>query len=222
MQSENNGLGIESATLMSRAGDREVIMPGIAVSNVEESGVKIDQTESRDSRQLASIAQTNILSVHGHPDESLVVDKEKPAIADQVARQVVTHLKPSGGEQRVTFKLSPENLGDIQLSMQMDAKQGVKIEIVTENRGVRDTLLQQVDDLRESLARQNIKMDSFDVSTGLGGGASQQARDWRQQVALQQQFQQVAGAERNLFRETAETPIRYIEAQYQSTLDVRF
>jgi len=212
---------------MPQAAENDVVMPGLAVNSPDEAGMQRGQSESGTPHQFGVAVQAPALAVQGHAGEALAADSEKTAVSDQVARQVVTHLKSSAreqaGDQSVTFRLSPEHLGDIQLSMHMDAKQGVKIEIVAENRGVRETLLQQADDLRETLARQNIKMDSFDVSTGLGGGASQQARDWRQQVALQQQsHQRVAGIERNLFRETAEIPIRYIEAQYQSTLDVRF
>ncbi|WP_281184412.1 flagellar hook-length control protein FliK, partial [Trichlorobacter lovleyi] len=223
---ETRETGSTPAILMSRTTESDVVIPGLAVSSLDETGMQHGQSEPGTAHQFGATVQPNLMAVQGHAGETPAGDSEKAAVSDQVARQVVTHLKPSGreqgGDQSVTFRLSPEHLGDIQLSMHMDAKQGVKIEIVAENRGVRETLLQQADDLRETLARQNIKMDSFDVSTGLGGGASQQTRDWRQQVALQQQSQRVTGVERNLFRETAEIPIRYIEAQYQSTLDVRF
>ncbi|MGE0919066.1 flagellar hook-length control protein FliK [Trichlorobacter lovleyi] len=227
MPGEARETGVTPATLVLQTAESDVIMPGLAVNSPDEAGMQRGLPESGTPHPFGVAGHAASLTVQGHTGEALPADSEKTAVSDQVAQQVVAHLKPSAreqvGDQSVTFRLSPEHLGDIQLSMHMDAKQGVKIEIVAENRGVRETLLQQADDLRETLARQNIKMDSFDVSTGLGGGASQQTRDWRQQqVGFQQQSQRITGAERNLFRETTEIPIRYIEAQYQSTLDVRF
>ncbi len=223
---ENREVGTTPTILMSKATESEVAMPGLAVSRSDEFDMQRGQSEAGTSHQYGVTVQAPTRALHGSAVEVAVADSEKTAVSDQVARQVVNHLKPFGGEQggdrSVTFRLSPEHLGDIQLSMHMDAKQGVKIEIIAENRGVRETLLRQEDDLRETLARQNIKMDAFDVSTGLGGSTSQQTRDWRQQLTFPQQPQRFAGGGRKLFRETDEIPIRYIEAQYQSTLDVRF
>ena len=223
---ENREAGSAPTIVMSQPTESEVVMPGLAESRPDESDMQHGQSGAGTAHQYGVTVQTTTRTIQGDVAEVAVADSEKTVVSDQIARQVVNHLKPFGGEQSgdrsVTFRLSPEHLGDIQLSMHMDAKQGVKIEIVAENRGVRETLLRQEDDLRETLARQNIKMDSFDVSTGLGGSTSQQTRDWRQQLTFPQQPQRFTGGGRKLFRESDEIPIRYIEAQYQSTLDVRF
>jgi len=97
----------------------------------------------------------------------------------QVTDRLDAHQIKQGADQ-ITLKLSPEHLGNLQLNIRMDDQQ-VRVEIVAEHRAVRDALLQQVEQLKESLSRQNIKMESFDVTTANNGGLNQQqAGDWRQ------------------------------------------
>jgi hypothetical protein len=112
-------------------------------------------------------------------------------IMQQVRDRLVNHDLKAGNDQ-IVLRLSPENLGDLKLNLSMDG-QRLKVEIVAENHMVRDALLQNADSLKESLARQNIRMDSFDVTTGGRGagnpGQGQQQSDWR---GLAQQKQQSA------------------------------
>lgn len=170
-------------------------------------------------------------SVHqvAKTDEVTVPEQPRSLAGDQVSRQVadrlVSHELKQGNDQ-ISLKLSPEHLGNLQLNLRME-DQHLKLEIVAEHRGVRDALLQQVDDLRETLAKQNIRMDSFDVTTGNGGGSqSQQSRgDWRQTGSEQRQYaNQYASSGRGggSAAEALQTPVRYFTQQYQSTIDVRF
>jgi len=50
--------------------------------------------------------------------------------------------------------------------------QRLTVEIVTDNRSVTEALRQNHDSLKETLAKQNIKMDSFNVTTGGSGQES--------------------------------------------------
>lgn len=144
---------------------------------------------------------------------------------EQVARQVTERLsgyEVKSGADQLSLKLSPEHLGNLQLTFKME-DQRLKLEIVAENRGVRDALLQQADDLKESLARQNIKVDSFDVTTANGNSMSQQQRDWRQMAAEQRQYQPQFVTSRNVVDGAKpEAAVRYFAPQYNSTIDVRF
>lgn len=144
-------------------------------------------------------------------------------VADTVLDRLHTAESKPGTEQRVTLKLTPEHLGEIQLSFQMDSKQGVRVEVVAEHRATRDLLQQQSDDLKENLARQNIRLDSFEVSTGSSGAGSQQSQDWRR-LAAEHQLQQAIQVKpvARMFGDTGVSTISYIAPQYQSTLDVRF
>ncbi|KAB0667186.1 flagellar hook-length control protein FliK [Oryzomonas japonica] len=119
---------------------------------------------------------------------------QRPELSEQIMQQVkdrlVNHEVKTGTDQ-IVLKLSPENLGDLRVNMSMDG-QRLKVEIVAENRMVRDALLQNTDSLKESLARQNISMESFDVTTAGRGGAGnpgqgQQQNAWREFAEQKQQ-----------------------------------
>jgi flagellar hook-length control protein FliK len=111
--------------------------------------------------------------------------------AEQVVQQVrdrfVNHEAKPGSEQ-IVLRLSPEHLGELKVNINLDG-QRLKVEIVAENRMVRDSLMQHTDSLKESLSRQNIKMESFEVTTGgngtTDGGRSQS--DWRELAHQRQQ-----------------------------------
>jgi flagellar hook-length control protein FliK len=143
---------------------------------------------------------------------------------EQVGRQVLERLASheiKQGNDQITLKLSPENLGNLQVNLRMD-NQRLNLEIVAETRGVRDAILQQQDELKATLSRQNIQMESFSVTTGSNNGnSSQQSRDWRQ-MAAEQQLSQYASTRSTSNSGSSETSIKYFVPQYQSTLDVRF
>jgi flagellar hook-length control protein FliK len=110
--------------------------------------------------------------------------------SEQVVQQVrdclVNHDTKPGTEQ-IVLRLSPEHLGELKVNLSLEG-QRLKVEIVAENRMVRDSLMQHTDTLKESLSRQNIKMDSFEVTTG-GNGSTDGGRgqgDWRE-LAQQRQ-----------------------------------
>lgn len=158
-----------------------------------------------------------------------IAEPGKPVADQQLMRQVTDRLaahdfKP--GADQITLKLSPDHLGELQVNLRMDNQQ-VRVEIVAEHRSVREALLQQVDQLKESLSRQNIKMESFDVTTANNGGLMQQGGDWRQAASERRPLyaQQVAAgrsAVASLGGDTAGAAVQYFAPQYQSTLDVRF
>lgn len=134
-------------------------------------------------------------------------------------------LEMKQGVEQISIKLSPQHLGNLQLNLRMEDHQ-VRVEIVAEHRAVREALLQQVDQLKESLSRQNIKMESFDVTTANNGGLNQQqGGDWRQTASerrpiLVQQY----GAPRAASGSNGEMDgtMQYFGPQYHATLDVRF
>jgi flagellar hook-length control protein FliK len=101
-------------------------------------------------------------------------------VEQQVKDRLVNHEAKPGNEQ-IVLRLSPDHLGELRINLNLDG-QKLRVEIVAENRMVRDSLMQHTDNLKDSLARQNIKMESFDVTTG-GNGAADSGRgkgDWRE------------------------------------------
>jgi hypothetical protein len=79
----------------------------------------------------------------------------------------------------ITLKLHPEELGELKINLRME-DQRLKIEIMTENPSVKEALMQNLDTLKETLSRQNIAMERFNVSTDIRQGFQQGARDERQ------------------------------------------
>ncbi|MHB8123715.1 MAG: flagellar hook-length control protein FliK [Desulfuromonadaceae bacterium] len=108
-------------------------------------------------------------------------------VMQQVKERLVQHdVKP--GSQQITLTLSPDSLGELKMNLNLQG-QKLSVEIVTENRTVRDAIIQHTDSLKESLARQNITMESFDVTTGGKGSGSQGQNQnaWRELAKQQQQ-----------------------------------
>ena len=154
-------------------------------------------------------------------------DLPKQVPGEQVARQVHERLSThefKQGRDQISLKLSPEHLGNVQLNLRME-DQGLKLEIIAEQRGVREALLRQGDELKETLARQNIRVDSFEVSTGnLGGQNQQQQREWRQMNPEQRMYhaQYASAARGGSAAQESSSGVLYFAPQYQSTIDVRF
>lgn len=105
--------------------------------------------------------------------------------------QIISQVKEKLAEQRisadngqVTLKLHPAELGELKITVRMD-DQRVRVDVVAENRMVKDALMQNVESLKEALARQNVAMERFEVSTGGRQLFDQGFREGRQQ---EQQF----------------------------------
>jgi flagellar hook-length control protein FliK len=150
-------------------------------------------------------------------------------VMEQVVGQLREHLAErdiKNGAEQVVIRLSPENLGELKLNLRME-NQCLKVEIVAESSMVRDALIKHSDTLKESLASQNITMDTFDVSTGnnRNGAASygQSQADW-QELARQRQhgaWQSSGGYRISNATEIPKSQI-YLASSEHSMLDVHF
>ena len=78
----------------------------------------------------------------------------------------------------ITLKLHPEELGELKINMRME-DQHLKVEITTQNQSVKDALMQNLDILKETLSRQNISMERFDVTADMKQSMYQGSRDGR-------------------------------------------
>lgn len=201
---------------------KELIMQG---EQVKPELVENVGTTFRLSEQHAVSMHTGqpvVVATDGATAE-LVKNVPQELIGRQVTDRLASHEIKQGNDQ-ISLKLSPENLGNLQLNMRMDDNR-LKLEIVAETRGVRDALLQQADELKETLARQNIKVDSFSVTTNNNGNQSQQqSADWRQMTQEQRQYQPQYASLRTGggAGDGVGTTMQYFAPQYQSTIDVRF
>ncbi len=194
------------------------VTENIASASNAETSLIIDQNDHQIvNHQLRG-------NLNSMPIDEFSAEAPKAIVPEQIGRQVLERLNSheiKQGNDQISFKLSPENLGNLQLTMRME-DQRLKLEIVAENREVRNALLTQADDLKESLAKQNIKVDSFDVTTSNGGNLSQQSRNWKNGTTEYQPYQPQYASRLANTTGTIETPLRYFATQYQSTIDVRF
>jgi flagellar hook-length control protein FliK len=101
-------------------------------------------------------------------------------ILSQVREKLVTQ-DSSGNVSKITLKLNPHELGELQINVRME-NQKMTVDITAQNPVVKDALLQHIDHLKDTLLRQNISMERFNVSTGDGGGQAfnQSFREGRQ------------------------------------------
>ncbi len=119
------------------------------------------------------------------------VTAERPVVEMVSREQIVSQVREKLENHRitadngqVTIRLHPLELGELKINIRMD-EQRLRVEIVAENRAVKDALMENVGSLKEALARQNMDMKQFDVSTGSRQFFNQGFREGRQQ---EQQF----------------------------------
>jgi flagellar hook-length control protein FliK len=166
--------------------------------------------------------------VGGNAARTVSTESVRQDIPEQVMQQVKERLvqhdvKP--GNQQITLTLSPDSLGELKMNLNLQG-QKLSVEIITENRTARDAIVQHTDALKESLARQNITMESFDVTTG-GKGSGNQGQNqnaWRE-LTRQQQQQQFWTSPRGYQTAQADLPsgqAAYLRQQGHSMLDIHY
>jgi flagellar hook-length control protein FliK len=114
--------------------------------------------------------------------EEIPPTPERTGLHESILSQVREKLAApdaGNGNGQITLKLNPRELGDLQIHLRMqDSK--VSVEITAQNPVVRDALVQNLDQLKETLTRQNIAMERFDVMNGNGQSSNQSFREGRQ------------------------------------------
>jgi hypothetical protein len=90
-------------------------------------------------------------------------------VVNQVARQISLSLQR--GENNIRLQLKPPQLGAIQIDMHM--KDSVlKIGMITENNSVKEFLISSIQELRETLLQQGVKLDRIEVQVNYNLGQS--------------------------------------------------
>ena len=153
--------------------------------------------------------------------QNAVSEPSRPVSHEQILSQVREKLagqRSNGDSSRITMRLNPEQLGELQVNMKME-NQRLKVEIIAENQTVKEALMQNMDSLKETLSRQNIAMERFNVLTGGGGGSGESYRDWRHtgQNAQPNPFMRFSG----FSEDTSESNISYLDSAENSMVDLR-
>ena len=144
-------------------------------------------------RDVLSARSTHVRTTFEHGAASLTVPADLPPQEqrDQLVRQLAERMsryEVRDGVDRITVRVNPEHLGQVQLHFRMDNHR-LQVEVMAENRQTRDALVLHSETLREALSRQNIIMESFDVSTGgrWSGSSGQESQQWRELARQRQQ-----------------------------------
>ena len=149
------------------------------------------------ARGKRAIDQDKVTSPHwvreaitdrGHAPDATTKQGARPIplyVVNQVARQISLSLQR--GENHLRLQLRPPQLGAIQIDM--DMKDSVlKIGMITENNSVKEFLVSSIQELRDSLVQQGVKLERIDVQVNYNLGQSMaQAR--RGQNGFQRQRQ---------------------------------
>lgn len=222
---------------------KETVSSLLSAASDSESALGSDTSRGGDSNQGQSYSASDNQMLAQQMHGQLSTDHQKvaalsvkgvltePALRDvpgQVMQQIRDRLEQHDvkpGNQQITLTLSPDSLGELKMNLNLQG-QKLSVEIVTENRTVRDAIVQHTDTLKQSLARQNITMESFDVTSG-GKGSGNQGQNqnaWRE-LAKQQQQQQSWTSPRGYQIAQADLPSGravYQRQQEQSMLDIHY
>lgn len=187
---------------------------------------------SSDNQTLAQNVSGQLKTEHQRVSapsaRAVTTEPARQEVPEQVLQQVkerLVHQDLKPGSQQITLTLSPDSLGELKMNLNLQG-QKLSVEIITENRTVRDVIVQHTDALKESLARQNITMESFDVTTsGKGSGNQGQNQNAWRELAKQQQQQQLWTSPRGYQTAQADLPsgqAAYQRQQGQSMLDIHY
>jgi flagellar hook-length control protein FliK len=192
---KNRAEGVEGLTTQNENVVAEAIK---GTMSTDSGGSSDNQDDGRGTFDRQAGVQNHVIQLKSEQTQlaSSQTETSREAVRSDVLRQVVDHVREHlarqenrNGVEQVVIRLSPENLGELKLNLRME-NQCLKVEIVAENSMVRDTLIKHSDTLKESLASQNITMETFDVSTGNNGNGAgsygQRHADW-QELARQRQ-----------------------------------
>lgn len=155
------------------------------------------QAKTENAEQALKMGMTDIASKT--KSEAAKVD------APKVLRQVETaFLKTlAGGVKQLTVQLSPEDLGKLSVSLQLQGKE-VSAMIRAESPEAAKIIHQNIDVIKNALENQGLKVDKLDVQTGLAGNSDQNwfgqdqhnlARDREAMAAMRNHMRAMRGGE---------------------------
>lgn len=203
--------------------DTEGMVKNVAYSSGEGSS-RHTGGEGSEHRGLAAVISPSAPSESEAPGkgetEPIMERKEfHESILSQV-REKLASPEAGNGAGRITLKLNPRELGDMHIHLRMEGAK-VSVEITAQNQVVREALVQNLDQLKETLLRQNIAMERFDVTTGNGHTSHQSFREGRQASYPQRDETYYADAG-SYQEEPGTTMVSYGEARENSLVDMRF
>lgn len=198
-QSMTNGQGQQQGSQLQGEASFDVVVPSQQDGkNVENDSVanqglsfqqNLDNQIGANQKVEGNAAQTNQA-------------RETYNVPQQIVEQA--KLLQRGTDSQMIIKLNPEHLGQLSLKVSVNGNGGVTATFHTDNAQVRAILETTMNQLRQQLDEQGIKVDNVEVHTGLPDG--QLPQDQGQQGFYQDQGQQVRSHQTDLqdFEESSE------------------
>jgi hypothetical protein len=149
----------------------------------------------------------------GHAPEGVMKQGARPLpyyVVNQVARQI--SLSAQRGENHIRLQLRPPQLGAVQIDM--DMKDSVlKIGMTTEHNSVKEILVSNIQELRDTLAQHGVKPERIDVQVNynLGQSMAQAQKDLRHAHSWKHSARTASAISENELDST-ETPWRHIRS----------
>jgi flagellar hook-length control protein FliK len=143
------------------------------------SGEKEREKENLSGLGVTAVRATELPAANRFAHQPKV-EETKSALHESILTQVTTSVVNHDGKGNgtITVRLNPEELGDLQVNVRVE-NQRVKVEIITDNRTVREALMGNLDNLKETYLKQNLSMERINVSSGGGNGFGQGFREDR-------------------------------------------
>jgi len=125
-----------------------------ANSPITLDGISIEANKFNDSSEITSVS----------PRFVKLFEKE---IVEQVQKTILNSTGKNGTHQ-ISLTLNPEKLGEIKLTIQVEGNV-VSAKMNVENSQVKQIIEQNMQNLKDSLAQQNLNAGSLDVNVGESG-----------------------------------------------------
>jgi len=161
---------------------------------------------SDDNNAFISFLKQEAVSSQTAKTQTMPKTPERPVpyyLNHQIGRRLATAVR--NNENQVTFQLRPPHLGNLQLNLEVQ-NNVLRIGMATDNQVTKDILISHVNELREVLADQGIKIDQVDIQINydLGQSLAKDHRDVNEQRKNKQDGDNEQGDEENLALEDQE------------------
>ena len=171
---------------------------------------KLKDDGSQSSRQLQTKAENAEQAIKTGLTEMAAKTKAETAAAKVDAPKVLRQVENAfiktlaGGVKQLTVQLSPEDLGKLSVSLQLQGKE-VSGLIRAESPEAARIIHENLDVIKNALENQGLKVDKLDVQTGLAGNSGDQnwfgqdqhnlARDREAMAAMRNHLRAMRGGE---------------------------
>ncbi|ETR69937.1 MAG: hypothetical protein OMM_03600 [Candidatus Magnetoglobus multicellularis str. Araruama] len=129
-------------------------------------------TQGDDNNAFLSFLKQESASAQSAKMQNAPKLPERPVpyyLNQQVGRQLANAIR--NNENQVTIQLRPPHLGTLQLDLEIQ-NNILRVGMATDNQVTRDILVSHINDLRESLGEQGIKIDEVDIQINYDLGQS--------------------------------------------------